>query len=265
MRCKFDEKILLLYFDNELGEYLASKVKNHLAICRNCRQKLATYELLRRRLAEACAFDKAPEHLRHRIDAALVSEAAQPSIRLNPINKIKLILTDFYPSRIVALGAALAIVLLLALIPGGGLNTVASTLAAEHFMTPEQMMIQAFHSSEPGEINAYFHRLFGREINIPEYIGDGIGLDCVCLFYLDGKPVAHAIYKKGGLMYSLFVGDKKIIRSNRSNMFMASGREFEFGSKQNVNLICWDLNNLIYILVGCCPHETLVNLAVASI
>jgi mycothiol system anti-sigma-R factor len=265
MGCNFDEKILHLYVDNEIDADLKARVENHLADCGECRNKVEVLQMIRLRLVQACSDQKAPRHLRQRIKAEIAVPDYPEKTELNLFEKIKLTFADLYPSKTFAASLILAIVLILLLLPAGrGLNGIAGSLVEEHFKPPEDNHDHEFFSGDAGEICEYYRRRFDLEVGVPAFLGNNIKFKCGCLMRVKNKPALHLYYESGQMLYSLFVIDADLIKPDRTRIFIASGREFEFGKRDDLNFIGWENNEMKYVLAGCCPHEALVNLAVAG-
>jgi mycothiol system anti-sigma-R factor len=263
--CGFDEKILFLYHDHELDPAAAARVEQHLEVCPDCRETLLALQALRSGLSEACSLQKAPDSLRERVRLSLNSDEASNKVELGLAEKFKLFFTNNRRVQVMAAGLAMAALIIFILLPSGSqLGRISPTLAAEHMAGP--MVNHAeFQSTSADEIEAYYLQNFGIDVTLPKRLGKDIDLDCGCLIYIKGKPAIHAYYKKGALQYSLFIMYPVLTPGGDQRSQMVGGRMYDFDKKDDINMVCWKQNRLVYVLAGCCPYDELVNLSLASI
>ncbi len=266
MNCKFDEKILHLYLDNELGPNAEARVIEHLKYCADCQAKLQSLQVLRNELSGACLAIKAPPQLQERIMERLEPAANSKTVELSFLENIRLAFMKLRLSQALASGLIFAVILFLVFVPGGkSLNSIAGNLAKEHLEWQNNHKEYSIRSNESSEINAYLNKHLGFETDVPEFLGGDYQLKGAYLIKLMGKPAAFVCYATDDKTCSFFIVDKSVLESSRTKIFVASGVEFEFGSTHDLNLIGWQKGDLAYILCSCCPHEKLVNMAVSSI
>ena len=265
MLCGFDEKILYLYHDHELSPTAVGRVEAHLENCEECQKALLSLQVLRQGLANACNEQAAPGHLQEKIRLQLRVDDSSESVILGLGEKIKMFLSNTRRSRILAGGLAMAALLLFVLLPTGTeFSHISQALAVEHMADPMVREVE-FQSQSISEIESYYEGKFGVDLKLPENLGPDIDLDCGCLIYVKGKPAIHAFYKKGSLQYSLFIMNPLATPGDNARSLAAGGRVYDFGNKDEINMICWQQNRLTYVLAGCCPYEDLVNISLASI
>jgi len=118
MNCRFDEKILHLYVDSELGEHTRSKLEEHLAYCEECKRIVESIIAMKTALAATCSTVKAPAHLYARISDSLEPALASRLTKLNLKEKLGLITLGFQASRRWAIGVVFALLLIFILFPG---------------------------------------------------------------------------------------------------------------------------------------------------
>jgi hypothetical protein len=267
MSCLFDEKLLYLYIDNELEEVTSARITNHLSTCDHCRMKIDQLMLSKNSITDCCAETKTPDKLRKLITDSLHSSDSSNEIKTSYLNKIKVNLRNYYFAKTAAVAMAAAIFLIIILIPSGNnLNSIASTLTDEHINALDPKSNQEFSSKIPTEIETYFSDVFKTNIVAPIRLSGDLKLKCGSLVSIKSKPAAHLYYTNQTISFSLFIMLPKAIDGNdNTNAFKAMGQKYEFDCCEDVNLISWDKNKLIYILVGCCPLRNLVNLASVSI
>jgi len=260
MVCKFDEKLLHLYVDGELGADTKARVVRHLETCDECKRNTAILQLLKQKLSDTAVIQSAPFALKQKILENLDSEQPSKIFKLNFIDSFKLRFTKFYLARIFAVSLTAAAILMFIFIPtGDGLNSIAGVLADEHYRSLNSKQFQSLHSCAPSELSDHFCKNLGSEIAVPDQIGKGIKLKCGNLINLDGKPAAHALYTDGKRICSMFVINPDVLENSSHNILFVSGKKIEFAHARDLNLICWEADSMMYILCSCCPLEKLVD------
>ena len=267
MSCKFDQTMLYLYFDGELGPAASARVADHLSYCQDCQAQMRTLELLRSEIGRVCREVKAPEALRARILESLQNPVLSMSdLKIGFIEKLKMRIAEFQSRRFNFAGAVMAVILLLIFIPGGSnFQSMAGVLAKQHFKWQQAKQEHCVHSGEPVAISQYIEEQLGYQISVPGCLCDEYYLAGGGITELYGKQLAFVGYTHGDMSCTLFILNGSTIKPKRSDVMMISGREFEFGRTDDLNFIYWVKNHSTYILCGCCPHEKLVNLALAGI
>ena len=266
MACKFDEKIIHLYTDNELGETARARVAEHLKNCDHCRALEQAIREQKSNLYEACSAVKAPSHLRNRILAGLDSEAKPEPVMLSFFERLRLTLDGFKTSRVTALGAVFAVVMLLVMFPGEeGLSSMAGDLAREHMELPDLDASGFLATANANEVEEYFFNELKLETDIPPFLEGGFTLTGAEIVESDDLPLAHARYSDGKIKCSLFIFVDPRTSFDASKTVIAAGKEFEISSSSDVNFICWHDNKTAYILCGCCCFDKLTSLALAGI
>jgi anti-sigma factor RsiW len=266
MNCKFDEKILHLYADGELGETARARVEHHLAICQDCRARYESIIFIKEQMHEACSMVKAPEYLKTRVTASINSIEPAKILNFGFLERFTLAITKFKPSRVVTLGFLFSIVMLFVLFPGKrGLSKIAGDLAEEFMAWPERGAIESISTNNPNEAEAYFIQKLDINSKIPALLAGGMKLIGAGIADLNGQPVAHARYSDGSMECSMFIFRQAQPGYRPSSTLMVAGREYEISSSAEVNLLCWHKNEMNYVLCGCCCFEKLSELAISSI
>jgi hypothetical protein len=266
MGCRFDERLIHLYVDGELGANAKSRVEDHLQICDECRDVYESLVQLKSRLAAACESVKAPDYLKTRI-SALCDKQADPGIKiLSASEKLKLGFLQPTASRIMAVGFVLAAILVLVLIPSrSSLNSMAGELAKEHKGDPGLLDSNFISTTDPEDVQRYLRANLEMAIYIPPELPGGMTLEGVEMTTLSGKHLAHIRYSDGSMECSLFIMADMDPSPARQPSLIAADTEFETSSASDVNFVCWHKDKLAYILCGCCRFERLAQLAVSTI
>jgi hypothetical protein len=266
MGCRFDERLIHLYVDGELGTGAKSRVEDHLQICDECRGIYEALLELRNQLVAACATVKAPDYLKTRI-SALCDKQADPGIKILSLSE-RLKLGFFQPaaSRIMAAGFVLAAVLILVLIPSqSNLSNMVGELAKEHMGKPGLVDANFISTDDPRDVEQYLHANLGMAVYVPTNLPGNMVLTGVVIDDLDGKRIAHIRYSDGSMECSMFILPDMNLNPTRQPSLIAAGTEFEISSAHDVNFVCWHKDKLAYILCGCCRFERLAQLAVSTI
>ncbi len=266
MSCKFDEKIIHLYADEELGDTARRRAEQHLSICDECRAKYQAIAAVKEELIASCAETKAPEYLRTRIIASLDSIAEDSDLKLGLTDRFKLMILNLRQSRAVAVSAAFGIVMLMLLFPGEqGLSHMADDFAKEHIAYNDHTDASSFITGSTDEVEMYFYDQLGIKLSIPSSLSGEFNLKGASIFEIDGMKAAHARYSDESMECSLFIFQDPEPGNHSKYTLSASGKEFEISSKDDVNLICWHKGQVAYVLCGCCCFETLTSLAKAGV
>jgi len=266
MSCKFDEKILHLFVDNELGEHIREKLEEHLAYCGECQRAVESIQALKSGLAAACSTVKAPLYLRDMISNSLEPDGIFKPAKLNLKEKLSLIALNFQNSRRWAWGFVIAVILIFILLPGKhGLQSIAGELAKEHMSLTSYAESGLLQTNEAAEVIDFLKQELGLSPDIPQYIQDKYKLEGVRLLKVKGNPVGHVRYSDGQNGCSMFIIDNLLMEAEYTEQYIASGIEFKACNCGDCNLICWENNSNCYILCGSCCFKDLVDMAVSFI
>ena len=266
MSCRFDEKILHLYVDNELGEHTREKLEEHLTYCAECQRTVESINAMKSGLAAACSAVKAPAYLYARISGSLEPAMASRRSKLNLKERLGLLILNFQASRRWAIGVVFALILIFILFPGKrGLQSIAGELAKEHMTHPAYIEASNLHTDEASEVIDFLKQKLGFSSDIPQFIQNKYKLEGVRVFKIQGRPVAHVRYSDGQAGCSMFIINNLSLESDYTELYIASGIEFKACNYGDCNLICWDNGSNCYILCGNCCFKDLVNMAVSFI
>jgi hypothetical protein len=228
--------------------------------------KVKAIENFKNKLSEVCLTVKAPQYLRLRVVGKLDQEQSSSEIKFSLLDNIKLIFNNIKPAQAIIPGLVFAFVLFLVFIPNkDGLSSIASILAKQHLLRHNLGIEDGLQTSISSEVSGFLDNYLGRRVNIPGYLGEDICLKGCCLFKIKYMQVAHVYYASELIDCSLFIIDSSVLDNGRADYLMASGVKFRYGSSKDINYICWNKASKVYILVSCCPHDELINLAMTVI
>lgn len=266
MICRFDEKILHLYVDNELGEHTRIKLEEHLAYCEECQRTVESIKAMKTGLAVACSAVKAPDYLYARISNILKPARISRQATLNLKEKLRLIILNIQASRGWAIGFVFTLIIIFILFPGKqGLQSIAGELAKEHMTQRTYIESGILLTDEAAKVIDFLKQKLGLDSNIPQFIQNKYKLEGARVLKIKGSPVAHMRYSDGEAGCSMFIINKLSLESDFTELYIASGIEFKACNYGDCNLICWENDRNCYILCGNCCFKDLVNMAVSFI
>ena len=266
MSCKFDEKILHLYLDNELGETTLQRLEKHLETCPICRRKLDTLQTIRNELEAACLQTKAPAHLKARILSDLNTHKKWAWSYSELIDRLKMGFLNLPARRVLAVGFVLAVTALLIINSSyTTLESMADELAEGYKSWPGASQANMLNSSDSREVISYFKSGFDIDVPLPEFLPDSLNLESAGVLYVGGRRIAHLRYSNGEARYSLYIVQSSSMHHNGVDNFKSHGREFEITNRSDINLLSWQQDDYSYILCGCCCFDRLAGLASSTI
>jgi hypothetical protein len=266
MPCNFDEKLLHLFVDNELDSGEKERVAGHIENCPDCSMRLRIISATKNTLRIASQTQSAPLSLKARIQANLNNEQTVNSLRLSFADRFRLIFGGFRPAQATVIGAILILVISLVFIPGKSpASNLADTLTMEYIRHHGLIDDTGIESNKSQEVADFLLRQVGQPLDFPECIDSDLCVAGGCLEKFANLPIAHIIYKGGKTCCSLFVVPLTDSSAVLPNILTANADTFQVGQCNRSNYICWHRDRQLFILVGCCPQDKLLNLARASI
>jgi len=266
MICKFDDKILHLYVDGELDDEKKIRLTEHLRFCDDCSARVREIESLKNVLSKACLTVRAPLYLRSKVIEKIGREQSFKEIKFTFLDNIRLFFQDMKPAQAIIPGFIFAIVLLLVFVPNrSGLSTMAGILAQQHLHHNRPGIEAELQTDISSEVNVFLSGCLGQTVNIPGCLGKDVYLKGCCLFKVQDMNVAQVGYGNGSTKCSRFIIDSPILEDCRANYLVASGVKFRYGSIENVNYICWQEGSNTFVIISCCPHYKLINMAISTI
>jgi anti-sigma factor RsiW len=207
MNCAESEILLHALLDGELDAGHARDVEAHAASCPACAENLKTFRAMREAMAGADLKERAPAHLRSRIEAAL----RLPSAQLITPRKF------FQPSRRMffggfavgtALSAALAATLVLTVFTNDQEQTIADEVVSAHIRSLQPGHLMDVETSDQHTVKPWFDGKVDVAPPVIDLTAEGFTLLGGRLDYIDGEPVASVVYKRRKHVINLFVAQR---------------------------------------------------------
>jgi anti-sigma factor RsiW len=199
MICEEAKLLLHPLLDGEIDAGRARAIEVHVAGCASCAAELAQYRELRTAMRRPSMRMAAPDALRSRVEAAIPISTARPAV--SPTRRS--LLQGF------ALGAALAAVaatgVVVVVLRTGDDERLLGDAVSAHLRSLKADRLTDVPSSDQQAVKPWFN---GRVAAVPPVIdlaAQGYSLVGGRLDYLDGKPVAAVVYKRGAHVINLFV------------------------------------------------------------
>jgi anti-sigma factor RsiW len=266
MSCTFDEKLLYLFIDNELPPDQRTRVIKHIEQCHDCTIRIRTLTAFKNSVLLTCQIQTAPPSLKARIQESLDSQQSAQSLSLSFAEKIRMLFSGFRPMQAAVAGIIVLIMISFIFIPGNSpANHLADTLALEHLKHRGVIDESGIQSTKGAEIAEFLGQQVGQKLDIPDCMDSDLCVNGGFLENINLVPVAHIIYKNGKINCSLFVITLTDSSSASSNMLLIKEDTFQVGHSNQANYVCWREAAKLFILVGSCPQEKLMNLAKTSI
>ncbi|HEX3936876.1 MAG TPA: anti-sigma factor, partial [Xanthobacteraceae bacterium] len=215
MNCAECEILLHALIDGELDAGHARDVEAHVATCAGCAEKLDAFRAMRAAMASADLKDKAPAHLRNRIEAMLPSQPVESPARASA--QIIAPRKFFQPSRRsffggfaagTALSGALAATVALTVFSGNPAQTVADEVVSAHIRSLQPGHLIDVETSDQHTVKPWFDGKVDVAPPVIDLTAEGFMLLGGRLDYIDGEPVASVVYKRRKHVINLFVAQR---------------------------------------------------------
>jgi anti-sigma factor RsiW len=266
MPCNFDEKLLHLFVDEELGQTQKALTLRHIEGCEHCLARVRKLEAIRNSVRLACQSHNAPLSLKAKIQQNLDNEQMIKQLKLSLTDRIRLFLGELKPVQAAAAGVILILIISFIFIPGKSpVSNLAEALALEHIKHGGLIDETGIESSKGSEIADFLAGQVGHQINVSDCLDSDLCVSGGCLEKFGGQSIAHIIYKNHTIHCSLFIIDASDSSGVLSNILVANDDTFQIGQSQKAQYVCWKNDGKIFILVGRCTSERLLGLARNSI
>jgi anti-sigma factor RsiW len=215
MNCAECEILLHALVDGELDAGHTREVEAHVATCAGCAEKLEALRAMRAAMASADLKEKAPAHLRNRIEAMLpprpVENSRHASAQTSAPRKF------FQPSRRAffggfaagtALSGALAATVALTVFRGDQAQTVANEVVSAHIRSLQPGHLMDVETSDQHTVKPWFDGKVDVAPPVIDLTAEGFTLLGGRLDYIGGEPVASVVYKRRKHIINLFVAQR---------------------------------------------------------
>lgn len=207
MNCAECEILLHALVDGELDAGHTRDVEAHLATCAGCAERLKALRIMRQAMAGARLKEKAPTHLRSRIEAALPQPSAQviaPRQFSQPSRR------SFFGGFAVgtALSAAVAASLVLTVFRSDQEATVADEVVSAHIRSLQAGHLMDVETGDQHTVKPWFNGKLDVAPPVIDLTAEGFTLLGGRLDYIDGEPAASVVYQRRRHIINLFVAQR---------------------------------------------------------
>lgn len=211
MNCTECETLLHALIDGELDAGHSRDVETHIATCAGCAEKFNTFRAMHEAMAAADLKEKAPAHLRGRIEAVLPLPPA-PSV-VDIVARRKFLQPSrrkFFSGFAVgtALSGALAATVVLTVFSGNPGQTIANEVVSAHIRSLQPGHLIDVETSDQHTVKPWFDGKVDVAPPVIDLTAEGFTLLGGRLDYIDGEPVASVVYKRRKHVINLFVAQR---------------------------------------------------------
>jgi anti-sigma factor (TIGR02949 family) len=200
--CESEGRMLQGYFDGELDLVRSVEFEDHLKTCSDCAAELREHQALRQSLRTANLYERAPESLRARIRAELLSSKVQPKVV--PMRRRRVL--EWF-----AVAAAIIVAAFLGarVIPniGGQRQTdlQAQEIVASHIRSLQPGHLFDVQSTDQHTVKPWFDGKLDFAPPVTDFASQGFPLVGGRLDYLDNRDVAALVYQRQKHLINIFV------------------------------------------------------------
>ncbi len=211
MNCAECEVLLHALIDGELDAGHARDVEAHVAGCAGCAEKLKAFRAMHDAMAKADLKEKAPAHLRSRIEAMLpvppvesLAEIIRPKQFLQPSRR------SFFGGFAVgtALSAVVAATVVFTVFTGDREQTIADEVVSAHIRSLQPGHLMDVETSDQHTVKPWFDGKVDVAPPVIDLTAEGFTLLGGRLDYIDGESVASVVYKRRKHVINLFVAQR---------------------------------------------------------
>ncbi|HWX71665.1 MAG TPA: anti-sigma factor [Xanthobacteraceae bacterium] len=214
MNCAESEVLIHALIDGELDAGHAREVEAHVATCRGCADKLGAFRAMRAAITAAELKEKAPTHLRRRVEAALTSP---PTEAAGAAGRLGAWLTIARASRRNFLGgfalgtavsAAVAASVVITVLGAGEDRRIAGEIVSAHLRSLQGSHLTDVETSDQHTVKPWFNGKLALSPPVVDLTAQGFTLIGGRLDYVDGEAMAAIVYKRRKHLINLFVGPR---------------------------------------------------------
>ncbi len=249
MNCREIQAMLHAYGDGELDAAGSLEVEKHIQSCPQCRQAHENRLALKKAIAAAAPYFKAPGILRSRIAAAASLQSAADTPAKPPVLrwqwKIALamavcFLLGFFASLFVEIAP-----------PPAARNVLVAELASSHIRSLLADHLMDVASTDQHTVKQWFDGKLDFAPPVSDFAGQGYPLAGGRLDYIGGRTVAVLVYKKQKHFINLFIWPS------------AAGDESRklTATKNGYNLVNWNHSGMSFWAVSDVNQKDLAEFA----
>lgn len=258
--CFTNEEELNLYLDGELGAERQSIIKTHLMTCQSCS---ASYEIalkLKLAIKRSCENTTAPPWLREKIlNAIRKEEPVKAGFFWESLKSL------FSGRPLVPIGIAVMLIVVLASAlfygrPKTGNMPFIRELVHEHYEYMEEAAILGIESADPLEISEWVLTNAGIDIHLPSQ-SKSLAPEGACVLQENEETIGYVYFNDGDRRISLFMLEDKYDRLFGQKDMKLKNISMYCGHCTGMNYVLWKNDDVVCVLVGDLPEESLVDLA----
>jgi anti-sigma factor RsiW len=226
MNCAESEELIHAFIDGELDAGHAREVEAHVATCRDCADKLETFRAMQAAIAAAELKEKAPAHLRNRIEAARTSPPAGAPGRFGRwLAAGRVSRRTFFGGFALgtALSAAVAASVVITVLGAGEDRRIASEIVSAHLRSLQGSHLTDVETSDQHTVKPWFNGKLDVAPPVVDLTAQGFTLIGGRLDYVDGEAVAAIVYKRRKHLINLFVGPRLVAAARGAKTAMIQG------------------------------------------
>ncbi len=204
MNCGECQVLIHALIDGELDAGHATDVEAHVATCPSCASELEAFRAMREAMAGASLKERAPPHLRARIEAALPSPPRRAASWLaSRITSWRNFLGGLTLGT--ALSAAVAATVVVAVIRNNEAQRITDEVVSAHVRSLQAGHLTDVQTSDQHTVKPWFNGKVDLAPPVVDLTAQGFTLIGGRLDYIDGEEAASIVYRRRNHVINLFV------------------------------------------------------------